>query len=53
MQNLKTDHLHYLHSRAELSCRALDKSGYLIIEDSFFLSLIETICCDLSSEPSR
>ena len=34
--------------------RALDKRQYLvIIEGSFVLFLIETICCDPSSEPSH
>ena len=34
--------------------RDLDKRAYLmIIEGYFFLCLIETICCDPSSEPSR
>ena len=34
--------------------RALDKRGYLkIIKGKFFFFLIETICCDPSSEPSR
>ena len=34
--------------------RALEKRGYLmIIEGKFFLFLIETICCEPSSEPSR
>ena len=32
------------------TCRALDKRKYLMI---IFLFLIETICCDPSSEPSR
>ena len=37
-----------------ISYRALDKREYLmIIEGYFFLFLIETKCCDLSSELSR
>ena len=33
--------------------RGLDKRGYwMITEGYFFLFLIETICCDRSSEPS-
>ena len=34
--------------------RTADKREYLvIIEGQFFFFLIETICCDLSSEPSQ
>ena len=41
-----------LYCKMQWSFRALDKREYLmIIEGYFFLFLIETICCDPSSEP--